>query len=62
MDRGYKKPVTDTDNKIPSGIKRIPDNGNYYYGINQYLFQKKPESEKKLDVSDYMDMTGIIWL
>ena len=27
-DRGYKKPVTNTDNEIaiPLGIKRIPDN------------------------------------
>ena len=27
-DRGYKKPVTNTDNKIaiPLGMKRIPDN------------------------------------
>ena len=32
MDRGYKKPVTNTDNEIaiPLGVKRIPDNLNYY--------------------------------
>ena len=46
MDRGYKKPVTNTDNKtaiplgingfrileiaIPLGMKRIPDSMNYY--------------------------------
>ena len=31
-DRGYKKPVTNTDNEIaiPLGMKRIPDNWNYY--------------------------------
>ena len=31
-DRGYKKPVPNTDNEIaiPLGVKRIPHNLNYY--------------------------------
>ena len=55
-DRGYKKPVTNTDIEIaiPLGMKRIPDS------INWYSFQKKPESLKKPDNSVETDMARCI--
>ena len=55
-DRGYKKPVTNTDIEIaiPLGMKRIPDS------INWYSFQKKPESEKKPDNSVETDIARFI--